>query len=764
MTETLQMALSRHGINIVPDGSEKQREGSQWLFYDDAEKEAFFGDFKSAIEGSWVGKEATTPEEKKAATKRKQQRLKQKEELQKLIWCDAQLAAEKFWNEECTDRAAPTPYLVRKKIDKLFGTRVHINDYGSHVLIVPIRDVDGKLWSYQRIFPEKLSAGDKFLLEGGRKEGCFFLFGNIHPEGKVYVCEGFATAASVYMAFGETQAVVAAIDSGNLGAVSSELRKKYPACKIILCADNDAFTVINGVPTNVGLAKARCAAADCQGEVVFPRFADHLLDRKGTDFNDLHVWQGLESVREQIEHPEKFKPEGEIEPIICKGKPSEDSIAFVVTSLFKNRLMREGNDLFLYNGTHWELMGPAQLANLRNLIRATSPGKLTSRDTESAFKTIRDRVPHIPGGLSFYTPNPLVANFRNGSLHASRKPDFTYETHFKAHDSHDFITSCLPFDYLPESSEVNQEFEDMLKRLWPNDTDQQAKIDRYGEDLGRCLMSLFPGISIYLGKPGTGKSTLLLLASRLVAEQNLCSVDPTAFEGFNMETMPGKLVNIVTDINTHKPITDELVKMIVDRVKFRVRRKGIADIYAYIPATHLWGANKMPKSFEGESGAMGRRVTVVATDTFQPEGNYKLDFAAWVWEQGPQGIINFAVRGLLRLLARGGHLTKPESNDAKMELWKLQSDPVGRFLYELRDGQLTDKNAPVLLDPKGKIERKHLFELYSDWCKADSGKPQSVGKIGFFDRIEKSGFKVITSNGIRYFSGIQVGTGQSAEF
>jgi putative DNA primase/helicase len=38
---------------------------------------------------------------------------------------------------------------------------------GDGLLLVPMRDIDGKLWSLQEIFP----SGDKLFMKGGRTAG-----------------------------------------------------------------------------------------------------------------------------------------------------------------------------------------------------------------------------------------------------------------------------------------------------------------------------------------------------------------------------------------------------------------------------------------------------------------------------------------------------------------------------------------------------------------------------------------------------------------
>ena len=124
--------------------------------------------------------------------------------------------------------------------------------------MIPVRDADGALHSLQFIGPD----GDKKFLTGGRKRGCYFAIGR--PGGVVCICEGYATAASVFEATEYATAV--AFDAGNLEHVALALRSKFPDTHLVLCADDDAET-----PGNPGLTAATRAAAAVRGAGALPQ-------------------------------------------------------------------------------------------------------------------------------------------------------------------------------------------------------------------------------------------------------------------------------------------------------------------------------------------------------------------------------------------------------------------------------------------------------------------------------------------------------------
>ncbi|MEO6320648.1 MAG: toprim domain-containing protein, partial [Polaromonas sp.] len=167
------------------------------------------------------------------------------------------------------------PYLVRK------GIQAHGIKQDGDVLLVPLRDTAGTLHSLQTITPD----GDKRFR--GRMKGCYHAIGK--PKGRIIVCEGFATGASIHEATGE--AVAVAFNAGNVGPVATALHKKYPDLAIILAADDDIHT-----DGNPGRSKARDAALAVGGFVVVPHFPAG-RPAKATDFNDLAALAGLDAVR-----------------------------------------------------------------------------------------------------------------------------------------------------------------------------------------------------------------------------------------------------------------------------------------------------------------------------------------------------------------------------------------------------------------------------------------------------------------------------------
>ena len=129
---------------------------------------------------------------------------------------------------------------------------------------------------------------------GGRVSGCYFSIGSIQDAKVLCIAEGFSTGATVHEATDYPIAV--AFNVGNLLAVATTMREKFPELTLILCADDDYK-----VDGNPGLTRATEAAQQVNGLLAVPKFDANRPDKK-TDFNDMAELYGLEVVQIAIDN------------------------------------------------------------------------------------------------------------------------------------------------------------------------------------------------------------------------------------------------------------------------------------------------------------------------------------------------------------------------------------------------------------------------------------------------------------------------------
>lgn len=191
----------------------------------------------------------------------RQQREAEKDDRQK----EAAKHARHLW-EASIPAEWSHPYRRSKCIE------IHDLRQWDRALLVPI-SIMGELVNLQFI----RDTGAKSFLKGGRVAGAYHVIGGLEEPGSLYVCEGFATGATIREE--TSHPVVCALSAGNLSAVATNMRARYPNRDLVIAADNDRFT-----ENNPGMAAALHAAKAASARITWPVFPE---TSDGTDFNDL---------------------------------------------------------------------------------------------------------------------------------------------------------------------------------------------------------------------------------------------------------------------------------------------------------------------------------------------------------------------------------------------------------------------------------------------------------------------------------------------
>lgn len=264
------------------------KKGGWYIYFSDSKPcpAGAFGAWKHDFSESWSSKanwELSTQERDQLTEHLRQARIVRDEERRK----EADEAASKATAllAAAPDASDGHPYLKRKQVHAL---GLKLGDRNQ--LLVPMFDTSAQIRGLQRI----TESGEKLFLKGVDPKGHFgWIEGD---KSTIYLAEGYATGASIHMATG--QAVALAFNAGNLELVAKAIKEVFPKSKIIVASDNDQWTTKqDGTPWNVGYEKA-CRAMEAIGaQIVVPTFRD--LSAQPTDFNDLHVLEGLEAVRVQ---------------------------------------------------------------------------------------------------------------------------------------------------------------------------------------------------------------------------------------------------------------------------------------------------------------------------------------------------------------------------------------------------------------------------------------------------------------------------------
>jgi phage/plasmid primase-like uncharacterized protein/archaellum biogenesis ATPase FlaH len=180
------------------------------------------------------------------------------------------------------------PYLKKKGV-KSYGLK--IDEQGN--LLIPVFDLNKEFHSLQLI-STGIEKNKRFLPGGVVRGHCYWISGK---EDTIYLAEGYATAASIHQATGAT--VYISFMAGNLLPVAQALKVNKPDSRLVVAADNDAFT-----DQNPGLTKAKEAAQAIGAPFICPEFDPQYHETQPTDFNDLHLLHGLEALKLRLTAPD----------------------------------------------------------------------------------------------------------------------------------------------------------------------------------------------------------------------------------------------------------------------------------------------------------------------------------------------------------------------------------------------------------------------------------------------------------------------------
>ena len=266
--------MLEHGFDVYPepDGQIHRFKGPDdkrlngWYICD--VNHGVFGNWKSGVVVKWSDRGKLTDQEQRDLNKKiqeqRQARRKEREQRQKA----AAAEATNLWQQ-----AIPVlshPYLQRKQV------QAHGIRQSGDALIIPMYR-DRELRSVQRIYPD----GRKRFLKDGDIYATYYAIGKLN--GRLWIAEGFATAASVHEC---TDSAVACAFSGlNMAKVAKAFRKQYPDLDIRIAGDAGGEKYCDE------------AMIACLGKGAIPVFDD---GDDGSDWNDFYCLYGKEVTRENL--------------------------------------------------------------------------------------------------------------------------------------------------------------------------------------------------------------------------------------------------------------------------------------------------------------------------------------------------------------------------------------------------------------------------------------------------------------------------------
>ena len=222
----------------------------------------YLHDWRTGEKFYWFSNQGAMSSDDYAKRRQESERLKQAHDAkQKEAYANASKQAIDIF-KKAMNASDGHPYLIKKKV-KSYGIKALDGN-----LLIPVYSVLGDFQSIQFIGAD---GGKKFFKGGQIQGGCHFI-GEICEGKPIYICEGYATAASVYE---DVQCLtIVAFNASNLIKVATELRKQLPKVQIVIAGDADS----------VGREYAEKASQAVNGSALIPDFGNN--PQGFTDWND----------------------------------------------------------------------------------------------------------------------------------------------------------------------------------------------------------------------------------------------------------------------------------------------------------------------------------------------------------------------------------------------------------------------------------------------------------------------------------------------
>lgn len=198
----------------------------------------------------------------------------------------------------------------------------------------------------------------------------------------------------------------------------------------------------------------------------------------------------------------------------------------------------------------------------------------------------------------------------------------------------------------------------------------------------------------------------------------------------------GKLLNYSSELGTNLSDVD-MVKKLISGEPIDARNPYGRPFTVRKYCKFMFNTNSLPTSVE-ISDAYFRRMNFMQFDVTIPKSEQDPELAKKIIEREPDGVLQWVLDGLRRLLATRKFTKSPKMEAAKEQI-RRDLDSVATFMSE--SGYIPSTSNRILL--------KNLREEYNEFCKLNNCR--QVGHKSFGFRLRAGGFDVVSGTGNRTY-------------
>ena len=368
----------------------------------------------------------------------------------------------------------------------------------------------------------------------------------------------------------------------------------------------------------------------------------------------------------------------------------------------------KGDDVYYYNDGIYE--------DADMLISNTSEKVLDVSCTNNKTNEVRGHITRSTGRKDeeiYDNPNPYLICLQNGILNVQ-----TLEV--TPHTPKLFFLNRVPANYDPLAECPN--FEKFMSEIV-----SKEDVDKLQEYVGYCLYRSMPfhKALMLVGTGSNGKSTFIHILTQFLGSHNVSEIPLQSLETnkFAPAELHGKLVNVFADIPSESMKSTSYFKILVSGDSITAERKFKNPFRFANTAKMIFSANQVPISYD-DSDAFYRRWEIVTfPTTFQKGTVDALIKEKIINPQEISGILNWALKGLKRLLETQTFTGSQTTEEVRARYSQL-SDSVKAFQMDCLE-----------FDNESWVTKQELYQIYTEYCR--NKRFISLNYDSFHRRLQK---------------------------
>jgi len=390
-------------------------------------------------------------------------------------------------------------------------------------------------------------------------------------------------------------------------------------------------------------------------------------------------------------------------------KPKFEPVNYALSLEVTGNYASDSNWIYHWTDSHWSKLDHMQ--SERQAIRWIADdgiGTISASNAKNVYETALRWLPEL--GLPL--PGQTVIPVKNGYIHVEGG-----KLIFKDHDKSLGLQHVLDCDYAP-SAPPPTAFLKFVNQVLPN----ASVRERVQEYVGYTLLpdARFQRAQIWLGSGANGKGCMANILQAL--HKRTAAVQLDVLEGCNVASAVGASL-IYCDEAPQRGINEQMLKSLIAGESVQIREIYRAATTVRILGKWLILANHIP-SITDQSPGFWRRFDIIPFDVCVPEDERDPLLADRIISTELSGVLNCALEGVLRLLARGRFDTAlPVPLQATLANARVETNSVQAWVTDM----------DIALGTVASTHKSHVYDAYAAWCKSN-GMAQ-VASPKFWKRI-----------------------------